>query len=76
MQHFYQMWYIPQIPMKAFTVETATPKEAERILWVLESFSDFEYLNNIKPDYADVGGICVWDEQDQEWVDYHPEDEE
>ena len=70
----FQVWYCPQMPMKAFEVETSNALEAEKILGVLEDFSLFEFENRVKPDYADVGGIQVWDEEGRGWVDYHPED--
>lgn len=49
-------------------------EEAKKILEVLANYDLFQYDNNIKPDYANAGGIYVWDEEDEEWVDYDEED--
>ena len=70
----FRAWYVAKMPMKAFTVETTNAIDAEKILDVLEDFSLFEIQNNVKPDYAEAGGIDIWDEEYQEWTDYHPED--
>jgi hypothetical protein len=63
----YRAWYIPQVPGKAFEVETDSLAEAVRIENMLVDFSIFEYDNRIKPDYADAGGVDEWDEEDGEW---------
>ena len=69
----YKVWYIPQVPMKAFEVETTDPKVAHLILDILGLFSFFEYENNIKPDYADAGGVVVMND-DGEWEDLEEEE--
>ena len=70
----FRVWYVSQIPMKAFFVETTNAIEAEKILSALGDFSLFEFQNFVKPDYADAGGIEIWDVEGQGWIDYHPED--
>ena len=69
----FKAWYIPQVPMKAFEVETHTAAEAQAALDLITAFSIFEFENKVKPDYADAGGIVLWDEPDQEWFDYEPD---
>jgi len=66
----FKAWYIPQVPMKAFEVERDTAAEAQSALDLITDFSIFEFENKVKPDYCDAGGVAVWDETEQEWVDY------
>jgi hypothetical protein len=63
----YRAWYIPQVPGKAFEVETDSLAEAVKIENLLVDFSIFEYDNHIKPDYSDAGGVDEWDEEEGEW---------
>jgi len=50
----YKVWYIPQIPMKSFDVETENIEEAIKIYETIINFSIFEFNNKIKPDYSDA----------------------
>jgi hypothetical protein len=72
----FKAWYIPQVPMKAFEVEVSSAAKAQTVLNMLTDFSNFEFENNVKPDYSDAGGVEEWDETGQEWFDYEPEAEE
>lgn len=69
----YKVWYVPQLPMKAFEVEVDDLKTANTVLNAIYDLSLFEYENRIKPDYADLGGIAVWNEEDSEWEDVEEE---
>lgn len=74
-----QVWWIPQVPMKSFNVEVDSVEEAAKILTVLADYDLFQFENNIKPDYCNAGGLCVWDEDaDGEgnpgWVDWYDEE--
>lgn len=68
----FKAWYIPQVPMKAFEAERGTAEEAQAALDLITDFSIFEFDNKVKPDYSDAGGVVVWDEYEQEWIDYDP----
>lgn len=57
-----QVWWIPQVPMKAFTVEVESVKEGVKILTVLAEYDLFQYRNRIKPDYSNAGGLNQWEE--------------
>lgn len=69
------VWYIPQVPMKAFERrlphrEGDEEKElalAALLLDTIISFSIFEFENRIKPDYSDAAGISRF--EDGEWCD-------
>jgi hypothetical protein len=67
-----QVWWIPQVPGKPFTVPVATPAEAKKLLDVLANYDIFQFENRIKPDYCNAGGLSVF--EDGEWTDW--EDDE
>ena len=72
-----RVWWIPQVPMKSFYVEVATVAEGVKILDTLAAYDMFQYDNNIKPDYANAGGLDVWvtdaGEGIPDWEDWYDE---
>ena len=69
-----QVWYVPQVPGKAYTVEVvrrdgstdaAYLESAVAILNAIVGLSIFEFMNKIKPDYSDAAGIDRM--EDGEW---------
>lgn len=74
-----RVWWIPQVPMKAFHVDVETVQEGAKILNVLADYDQFQLDNNIKPDYCNSGGLMMLDPDDKEdgpfgsWVDWHDE---
>jgi hypothetical protein len=75
-----QVWWIPQVPGKPFTVSVANLIEARLLLDALAEYDLFQLDNNIKPDYANAGGLTVFDEKDKtagpdgSWVDWSDDD--
>ena len=67
-----QVWWIPQVPGKPFTVDVASVEEGEKIMNALANYDLFQYANHIKPDYANAGGLNIW--TGTEWESW--EDEE
>jgi hypothetical protein len=65
----FKVWWIPQVPMKAFEVPVSSVDEAAKLLEVLAAYDAFQFENNIKPDYCNVGGLQVF--EDGEWVDWY-----
>ena len=59
-----QVYWIPQIPMKAFTVDVDSPAEAKKLLSILSDYDQFQLDNNVKPDYSNTGGLNVFDADD------------
>ena len=57
-----QVWWVPQIPMKAFTVEIDTVAEGVKLMSTLANYDIFQYENKVKPDYCNAGGINQWSE--------------
>ena len=56
-----RIWWIPQVPGKAFTAPVKSVKEAVNLLRVLASYDIFQLENRIKPDFCNAGGLQVWD---------------
>jgi len=65
----FKVWHIPQIPGKAFEFETQDLATAKTVMDQLALYDLFQFENNIKPDYANMGGISEWNEEEQEWWD-------
>lgn len=64
-----KVWWIPQVPGKAFEVEVQSLVEAKRLLIVLADYDIFQFENHIKPDYCNAGGLMVF--EDGEWTDFY-----
>lgn len=67
-----KVWWIPQVPMKAFEVDVETLHEGVKLLDILANYDAFQFDNNIKPDYCNAGGISML--EDGEWVDWYHEE--
>jgi hypothetical protein len=67
-----RVWWIPQVPMKAFHVPVEGIKEAKKVLAVLANYDLFQYENNIKPDFSNAGGLEAF--EDGEWCDWNSEE--
>lgn len=66
--------HYPQIPCKPFIVEVKSLEEAKKISDTLAYYDLFQCANNIKPDYANVTSCEYWDEEEQEWLEWHDEE--
>ena len=74
-----QVWWVPQVPMKAFEVEVTCVSEGVKVLDVLADYDAFQYDNNIKPDYANAGGLNQWSDNidgagTAGWEDWYDEE--
>lgn len=74
-----QVWWIPQVPMKAFTVPVSSVEEAVKIMEVLANYDAFQFEHCVKPDYSNAGGLRVYDadsdgEGNPGWCDWCSED--
>lgn len=72
----YKIWYIPQIPMPPWELEIDDLETAKLVLNSVIDFSIFEYVNRVKPDYADVAGISRWEEDGEGGFDWFELDED
>jgi hypothetical protein len=55
-----QVWWIPQVPMKAFEFDVPTIEAGVMIMDALAEYDMFQFDNNVKPDYCNAGGIRRW----------------
>lgn len=74
-----RVWWVPQVPMKAFTVDVASVEEGVKIMAVLADYDIFQYENDVKPDFCNAGGINRWcEDSDGEgtpgWEDWYDEE--
>ena len=72
-----RVWWIPQVPMReTFYVPVQSPEEGKKIMDLLAAYDAFQLQNRIKPDYCNVGGLQMWDEEEGEWTDWYLETED
>ena len=69
-----RVWHIPQVPGKDFVVDVDNTKEAAKLLMIFAMYDQFQYQNNIKPDFSNMSGVSR--KVDGEWVDFFYEDED
>jgi len=67
-----RVWWIPQVPGKAFHVSAESIAMARKILDTLGDYDLFQLENNIKGDYCNAGGLEVF--EDGEWFEWEDED--
>lgn len=63
-----RVWWVPQAPMKQFNVPVSSVQEGAKLLATLAEYDAFQYLNRVKGDYVNGGGLQVF--EDGEWVDW------
>jgi hypothetical protein len=67
-----RVWWIPQVPMKSFKWAVSSVSEAKNILNLLAKYDIFQFENRVKPDYANVGGLEVFN--GEEWEEWENEE--
>lgn len=67
-----RVWWIPQVPGQPFHVDVADLSQAKLLLTTLARYDLFQLANRIKPDYANVGGLEVF--EDGEWCEWNDAD--
>lgn len=55
-----------------FEVEVNSVKEAILIVDTLARYDQYQFENNVKPDFCNAGGLIVF--EDGEWIDWNDED--
>jgi len=56
------------VPGKAFHIDVETPEEGRNLLDVLANYDQFQFDQRIKPDYANAGGLEVF--EGGEWIEW------
>jgi hypothetical protein len=70
-----RVWWIPQVPGKAFRVPVESPAQAAFLLSTLADYDLFQLANNIKPDFCNAGGLeCFSQAGDDQWCEWYDVD--
>nr|DAR44069.1 MAG TPA: Superinfection exclusion protein [Caudoviricetes sp.] len=71
-----RVWWIPQIGIgQTFYIPVETVEDGKKMMDILAAYDLFQLQNNVKPDYSNVGGLQMWDEEEKEWCDWFMETE-
>jgi len=68
-----RVWWKPDTPGKAFYIPVANLLEAKLFLSVLPEYDFFLYINHMRGNYSNAGGLEVWNEDTQEWEEWWDE---
>lgn len=67
-----RVWWIPQVGRcKPFHYKVRTLAEGKLLLDALAEYDLFQLKNNIKPDFANIGGLSVFSQPYGGWVDFY-----
>lgn len=74
-----RVWWVPQVPMTAFYVPVQSEEEAVLVLDTLARYDAFQFENNVKPDYCNIGGLQLFesdinDDGSGGWCDWYDEE--
>ena len=74
-----QVWWVPQVPMKAFHVPVVDVAMGVKIMDTLANYDIFQFVNKVKPDYCNAGGLQRWcanndGEGNPGWEDWYDEE--
>lgn len=71
----YRLWYVPQIGMGRFYEQDFNDLTTAAIaLNTIYKVAIWEYENHVKSDFANIGGVRFFDEQEQLWIDVDAEE--
>jgi hypothetical protein len=65
-----RVYHIPQVPGKPFYVPVKNEEEALLVMDTLAIYDQFQYQNNIKPSYSNACGVEMFDNEEDEWIEY------
>jgi len=64
-----RVWWMPQVTTgDVFYSPVDSPREAQKLIGTLAYYDQFQYRNNIKPDYSNAGGLEVF--EDGQWLEW------
>ena len=72
MQSKLRVWWIPQVgaDVPPFHIPVSSVEEAKKVMDILGAYDQFQYENNVKPDFANACGLEAFDEETGEWNDW------
>ena len=56
-----------------FYIEVSSIEEAWLIMNILWEYDEFQFTNNIKPDYCNITGLEVFNEEEKDWEEWYDE---
>jgi len=70
------VWWIPQVPGKAFRAAVNNLREARLLINTLADYDTFQFEHRIKPDFCNAGGLTIWSldtdgDGNPGWIDWH-----
>lgn len=72
-----RVWWNPQVGVsKIFYIPVESPEEGKKVMDMLAAYDMFQLQENLKPDFANAGGLQMFDETENEWTDWYLEDDE
>lgn len=72
-----RVWWISQVGSDGvFYVPVKDVIEAKKTMDILAAYDEFQFENNIKGDFCNVGGLQMYDEENEVWVDWFLETED
>lgn len=72
-----RVWWVPQVGEggEEFYVPVDTVEDGKKVMDILSAYDAFQLQNGIKPDYCNMGGIEMWNEDESRWEDWYEETE-
>lgn len=72
-----RIWWIPQAgACDPFYIPVESVEEGKKVMDLLAAYDVFQFQSMIKPDYCNVGGLEMFDEETGEWNDWYLETED
>ena len=72
-----RVWHIPQVGHNAtLYVPVETAKEGKKVMDILACYDLFQLEHRIKPDFCNTSGLQVFNEEEQDWLDWFLETED
>lgn len=71
-----KIWYVPQVPMDAFEMQVPDVQTGWIVLEAIYRVALFELEHNVKPDFANTGGIARYEQDGAGGFDWFDVEEE
>lgn len=71
-----RIWYVPQVPMPAYTRSIESVEEGFKTLEVIYELAIFEFENKVKPDFCNMGVVARYEIDGAGGFDWYDVDED
>jgi len=69
----FRIWWVLQVGMPAFASEVRDLVEAKVLLDTIDAYDAFQFEQKIKPKSWDLGGLEMFDPEDEDWYEWYEE---